>query len=83
MSWPKILITIDPLQDKQPYSTHHSPPLPEGCEVSISAGNLSLEALLKECVRVRSRALLQEVKEVLKDSPWDGRGKFWVGVWSV
>ncbi len=79
-AWPKILILIDP-QASQPFSTHHFPPLPGGEEVAISpSSQLSLETLLKTCVQVRSHALLKDVKDVLKGSPWEARGEMKVGV---
>ena len=75
LPWPKILISIDPNRAGNPFSTQHLPPLPHASEVKIAVNHLSLEAILKQCVQMRSHALLKEIKQTLKDSPWDERSK--------
>jgi hypothetical protein len=74
---PRILISIDASRVSQPFSTHHSPSLPPGApEIGVSTDRLSLETLLKDCVKVRSHSILKSIKKVLKGTIWDEDGTF-------
>ena len=77
-SWPKLIISVDPLQSERPFLTIHNPPLPEGSKVTLSASNLSLELLLKQCVLIRSRAYLREMKTTLNGTGWHKHGRWTV-----
>ena len=65
---------MDPLNAEKPFVVSHAPLLPALEGVGINRGNMSVEELLDQCVAVRSRSLLQEMVEGLKNSPWEGQG---------
>ena len=73
-SWPKLIISIDPLQSEKPFLITHNPPLPEGAKVNLSASELSLELLLKQCVLERSHTHLRGLKAVLNGTGWHKHG---------
>ena len=77
MSWPKVVITVDPLSPDKPFSTSHYPPLPggDGHCVTLDRERLSLENLLATCVRIRSLAMLRDLYDLLRGSVWEGRSE--------
>jgi len=75
-SWPKVLISIYPTRPhKASFTTQHFPPLPKGSEVVLSPSKISLETLLKECVKVRSHTLLKKLQSILQGTSWETKSK--------
>ena len=74
-SSPKVTISVDPAKDGNPFTTTHTPPLHQGSKVTVSAGNLSLESLLDDCISVRSHTVLSGLKDTLGDTSWEKHGR--------
>ena len=74
-AWPKVAVAVNPSHQDRPFSISHDPPLPGSQEVAMVSERLSVEDLLAECVAVRSRASLKEMRESLRGTPWEGQGK--------
>ncbi|CAI8009476.1 Mediator of RNA polymerase II transcription subunit 14 [Geodia barretti] len=70
---PRLQITVDPSSPSHPITTTHSPPLPAGTTAQLSLGNLCLEKVVGRCVRARSSAKLQLLRDSLKNTVWETR----------
>ena len=75
-SSPKVTISVDSAKEGNPFTTSHTPPLPQGSKVAVSAGNLSLESLLEGYVSVRSHAVLSRLKDTLRGTTWEKHGGY-------
>lgn len=74
-SWPKIIVSVDPVSTDKPFSTTHTPPLPNGSAVVLDRSRLCVEELISQCVQLRSSALLKDLCSMLRGTIWEGRGE--------
>jgi len=74
-AWPKVAVAVNPFHPDRPFSISHDPPLPGSQEVTMVCERLSMEDLLADCIAVRSHAVLKEMRESLRSTPWEGHGK--------
>uniref|UniRef100_A0A1X7SWS4 Mediator of RNA polymerase II transcription subunit 14 n=3 Tax=Amphimedon queenslandica TaxID=400682 RepID=A0A1X7SWS4_AMPQE len=69
--WPRITIYINPHSQTRQLITSHTPPL--SIDLSLVPNKLSFQDVLVQCIKYRSLSILERLKKLFNDTPWENK----------